>query len=138
IIFEVNGLSFENRRDFLGRCLFFLSSSLTARILNGSGLIYVVSESIREALNEKGCESVVVIPNGSPKYTGSTMYMEGDPSMIFYGKFRAYNEFEVLKKAFYLIRENFPRFKLFVVGFGPEENEVRRLFGDSDGMFIYG
>ena len=138
VIFEVNGLSFENRKDFSGKLFFYLSSSLTARVLSGSSLVYVVSESIRDALNKKGCESVVVIPNGSPKYIGSVMSKDGDPGMIFYGKFRAYNEFHVLREAFHLICERMPRFKLYIVGFGPEEGEINRLFNDVSGVSVYG
>jgi len=139
VVFEVNGLSLESRKDVFGRLLFKINAGVTAKILNMSDLVYVVSPSIRNELLSSGCRAkIAVIPNGSPKYIGEVLDVSGPPGVVFYGKFRAYNEFEVLREAFIKLREKWGDAKLYIIGFGPEQNNVDSIFSGVPGVSVHG
>jgi glycosyltransferase involved in cell wall biosynthesis/O-antigen/teichoic acid export membrane protein len=87
-----------------------------------------LSTSSKESLESYGLSKVVIVPVGyNAPVNIPAVSREVDPTIVFIGRLEAHKRPKEAIRAFELLRENaMPTAKLWVIGSGPMEDELRR------------
>jgi glycosyltransferase involved in cell wall biosynthesis/O-antigen/teichoic acid export membrane protein len=100
--------------------------------------VVTVSDSTREDLLRLGLKDVVVVPNGrdqAPEFNG--LPKEASPTFLFVGRLAANKRPDHAVRAFEVIRNDLADARLWIVGRGPLEQELRQTLPAGAEMLGY-
>ena len=91
--------------------------------------VLTVSESSKESLKEYGLQNVHVVPEGSDGHVfpGRVVIKEDPPVLLFVGRLAANKRPEDAIEAFKAVKSKLPRVKMWVIGSGPMENDLKHV-----------
>jgi glycosyltransferase involved in cell wall biosynthesis/O-antigen/teichoic acid export membrane protein len=99
--------------------------------------VVTVSDSSRASLEEYGLRRVTVVPEGWTTHRrDSSWRREASPTLVFVGRLSRNKRPEDCIEAFRQIRARLPESKLWVIGSGPMEDELRA--GAPEGVTFFG
>ena len=150
IVAEVNGLSYNMSSPLLEKTrLNRLLVLINKRFLRLADTVYCVSASLQNELTNGvlkiASNAVEVIPNGGPPpchLPQGVEYIPGSSTdsvrFVYFGKFQPYNNFEAVFDAFERHRSDGYSSELAFVGFGKEEEFIKRRASATNCCHVYG
>ena len=121
----LHGGLFNERKNYIGRALIRMQISYFEKIV----AISSYSEEIAKRIGVRD-EKIAIINNGVDlsEYSNlSKLTLGGDPKLLYVGRLAPIKGVDVLIKAFKIVHEQLPDSRLYLVGDGPEKDNLVSL-----------
>ncbi len=116
----------------------YVIEPLLLRLYRGKRAI-TVSNSTKKDLENIGFRDVSIVMNAVKHIlTSPSLEKEDTPTLVFLGRLKSTKRPEDAIKIFRKVKENIPTINLWIIGRGPEEEKLKMIAKESDGITFLG
>jgi glycosyltransferase involved in cell wall biosynthesis len=116
----------------------YLIEPVLIRFYKGKRVI-TVSNSTKKDLEQMGFRDVSIVMNAVKRVPASSFLKKKDiPTLVFLGRLKSTKRPEDAIKIFRKVKESIPTANLWIIGRGPEEEKLKMMAKESDGITFWG